>query len=266
MKENRKMIDVDVSHTAIADIKQVQHMKITVHRQACCSQDDQIGPLEAEFHIDANASFGSLIQEIVQSGFLQFSSTHSRITGEVDGRGLVEIYSPDGVCPNLAEFTVNPSVPIIELLGERVLAFYFRPMRKGDLGVGFKSSYSVHERQQSESGLTVSFAAEIAATAELLRICDEDGRNDSYVHSIRSCLECLRTGNVPDAVNHFRCVPLGGMMRFDDWYPANASNAALFDAAVARWVQVMRPHTPRPRCACCGKQKHDGPCFEYLGK
>jgi len=124
-----------------------------------------------------------------------------------------------------------------------------------------------HEQRQdsSEKLAEVSFSAEIAATAELLRICDEDGRDDSYVRSIRSCLECLRTGNAPDAVKHFRCVPLGGMMRFDDWYPANASNAALFDSAVARWVQVMRPHVPRPRCACCGKLRHDGPCFEYFG-
>lgn len=240
-------------------------MKITVHRQACCSQDDQVGPLEAEFHIDTNASFASLIQEIVQSGFLQFSSTHSRITGEVDGRGLVEVYSPDGASPKLPEFTVNPSTAVIELLGESVLAFYFRPVRKGDFGVGFKTRYSVEEHQKSQIGLPISFAAEIAATAELLRICDEDGRNDSYVHSIRACLECLRTGNGPDAANHFRHVPLGGMMRFDDWYPANASNAVLFDSAVARWAQVMRPHVPRPSCACCGKQKHDGPCFEYFG-
>lgn len=125
-----------------------------------------------------------------------------------------------------------------------------------------------HDEQRhhaSEQLSEVCFEKEIAATAELLRICDEDERDDSYVRSIRSCLKCLRAGNVHDAVKHFRCVPLGGMMRFDDWYPADASNAALFDVAVQRWVQVMSPYVPIPRCACCGKAKHDGPCFEYLG-
>jgi hypothetical protein len=67
-------------------------MKITVHRQACCSQDDQCGPLEAEYVIEADATFSSLIEIIIKSGFLQFSSTHNRISGEADNKRLVEIF------------------------------------------------------------------------------------------------------------------------------------------------------------------------------
>lgn len=111
----------------------------------------------------------------------------------------------------------------------------------------------------------VVLSKEIEATTELLRICEEDGREDSYVASIRSCQGSLRRGNLSDAAMHFRCVPLGGMGRFDDWHPAKASNAALFDAVVQRWAQLIRPHVPIRRCACCGRLRHEGPCFEYSG-
>lgn len=70
-----------------------QPMKITVHRQACCPQDDQCGPLEAEYSIEPDASFSSLIQEIIKAGFLQFSFTHDRLSGEVDNKWLVEIFT-----------------------------------------------------------------------------------------------------------------------------------------------------------------------------
>ena len=101
-------------------------MKITVHRQACCSQDDQIGELEAEFSIAPDTTFSSLVQEIVKSCFLQFSSTHNRITGEVEGEGFVEVFSPYTVSPKQPEFKVYPSTSVVELLGEKVLCFRFR--------------------------------------------------------------------------------------------------------------------------------------------
>ena len=111
----------------------------------------------------------------------------------------------------------------------------------------------------------MNLAKEIQATTELLRICEEDGREDAYVSSIRSCLESLRQGNLSGAAMHFRCVPLGGMGRFDDWQPANASNAAIFDTLVQQWTQLMRPHVPIYRCACCGWLRHKGPCFSHFG-
>ncbi|WNO03521.1 hypothetical protein [Rhodoferax mekongensis] len=107
---------------------------------------------------------------------------------------------------------------------------------------------------------------EVATTTELLRICDEDGRSDSFVDSIRDCLKALLEGNAGVAAKHFRSVPLGGMGRFDDWRPANASNAALFDQAIQKWVTAMRLHVPIEQCPACGKLKHPGPCFEYFGE
>lgn len=101
-------------------------MKITVHRQACCSQDDQIGELEAEFSIAPDATISSLVEEIVKSGFLQFSSSHNRITGEVEDKALVDVFSPHSVNPKQPEFKVNPRATVVELLGENILSFRFR--------------------------------------------------------------------------------------------------------------------------------------------
>lgn len=103
-----------------------QHMKITVHREACCSQDDQVGPLEAEYDIETDTTFSSLIEVIIKSRFLQFSSTHNRISGEVDGEELVEIFSPYSANARQPAFMTNPSASAVELVGERILSFYFR--------------------------------------------------------------------------------------------------------------------------------------------
>ena len=84
-----------------------------------------MGSLEAEFSINADATFSSLVQEIVKSGFLQFSATHNRITGEVEGKGLVEVFSPHSANPKQPDFKENPSASAIELLGEKVLSFRF---------------------------------------------------------------------------------------------------------------------------------------------
>ena len=110
-------------------------MKIAVHRQACCSQDDQLGPLEAEYVIEADATFSSLIEKIIRSGFLQFSSTHNRISGEVDNKWLVEIFapdrapfSPDPIEPEAKqpEFNVNPDERAVDVLSGQILSFRFR--------------------------------------------------------------------------------------------------------------------------------------------
>jgi hypothetical protein len=105
-------------------------MLITVYRQACCSQDDQAGPLEAEYRVEANSTFASFIQQIIESGFLQFSSSHDRMTGEVDGKVFVEVFSPCGSNARKPEFSINPHLPIHALLGSKPFAFRFREISK----------------------------------------------------------------------------------------------------------------------------------------
>jgi len=101
-------------------------MNITVHRQACCSQDDQIGPLEIKYSIEVDSTFSLLVDEIIKSRFLQFSSSHNRIMGEVDGIELVEIFSPYSENVRQPEFKVNPNMRVVDVLGAKSLVFNFR--------------------------------------------------------------------------------------------------------------------------------------------
>ncbi|WP_129212775.1 hypothetical protein [Crenobacter cavernae] len=101
-------------------------MKITVYRQACCSQDDQLGPLEAEYNIGADTTFSSLIQDVVKSNFLQFSSSHNRITGEIDGKEMVVVFCQHITNNRQPEFKISPSTSAIDLLNDKKLSFYFR--------------------------------------------------------------------------------------------------------------------------------------------
>ncbi|MEC5385713.1 hypothetical protein VVD49_08260 [Uliginosibacterium sp. H3] len=101
-------------------------MKITVLRQACCAQDDQAGPLDMQFSIEPDATLASLIQEIARSGFLQYSSSHNRLTGEVDDIALVEVFSPWSVDAKPPEFRIDPQTSALALLDGKTLFFNFR--------------------------------------------------------------------------------------------------------------------------------------------
>ena len=101
-------------------------MKITVYRQACCSQDDQLGPLEAEYNIGVDTTISSLIQDVAKSNFLQFSSSHNRITGEIDGKEIVVVFSQHFTNNRQPEFKVSPSALAIELLNDKEMSFHFR--------------------------------------------------------------------------------------------------------------------------------------------
>lgn len=117
-----------------------------------------------------------------------------------------------------------------------------------------------------EGSSKIDLSKEIEVTAELLQICEIDGRDDSYVSSIRACLASLRAGNSSEAAMHFYSVPLGGMGRFDDWVPRSQTNANVFEPTLHLWIELMRRHRPpAPRCPCCGRPRHERPCFEYLG-
>ncbi|MGH1451355.1 MAG: hypothetical protein ACRBBM_18275 [Pseudomonadaceae bacterium] len=54
-------------------------MKIEVTRQACCSQDDQIGPLKMVIDVPEGAAIWELAKQIGEARFLQFTGTHDTI-------------------------------------------------------------------------------------------------------------------------------------------------------------------------------------------
>ena len=66
-------------------------MKIEVVREACCSQDDQLGPLSIEVDIPERAMVWELAREIGEANFLQFSGTHRIIDVYCAGKHLFSI-------------------------------------------------------------------------------------------------------------------------------------------------------------------------------
>lgn len=98
-------------------------LRITVTRQACCAADDQMGPLEAVYNLAQDATLAELLERIQASRFLQFSSTHNRLSGEVDGVCVVKVFAGWGRRP---QFHADPKAPVGAVIGPRTLDFCFR--------------------------------------------------------------------------------------------------------------------------------------------
>ncbi len=97
-------------------------MQIKVTRQACCAADDQMGPLESVYTLEEDSTIADLVERIRASKFLQFSSTHNRLFGEVAGACLVEV-SAGWARP---EFHVSPVATVGSVIGRHTLDFCFR--------------------------------------------------------------------------------------------------------------------------------------------
>jgi hypothetical protein len=69
-------------------------MKIEVRRQACCAQDDQMGPLAQTFEMPDRCSIQDLVNAVVASRFLQYSSTHTAMHCRIAGREVAVVFSP----------------------------------------------------------------------------------------------------------------------------------------------------------------------------
>ncbi|MGG2096935.1 hypothetical protein ABFY41_04950 [Acinetobacter haemolyticus] len=66
-------------------------MIVHIIREACCSQDDQLGPLEIQLECDENSTLEQVINEICRVKFLQYSSSHNHMIGRIDDQKIVEI-------------------------------------------------------------------------------------------------------------------------------------------------------------------------------
>ena len=115
--------DTDVAGDAAPTTGKVQVM---VGRQACCSADDQLGPLDTTYWLAPDDSFGSLVAQIEQSCFLQFSSTHTRLTGEVNGLPVVEVFSPHSQQVRPPVFIQPAEANALVVLADSALSFHFR--------------------------------------------------------------------------------------------------------------------------------------------
>ena len=69
-------------------------MIVHIRREACCSQDDQLGPLEIRLAFDENATLEQVIIEALTVNFLQYSSSYNHMIGRVEDQKIVEILFP----------------------------------------------------------------------------------------------------------------------------------------------------------------------------
>lgn len=124
---NMQQRDADDGDPVAPDAASVTgKVRVMVSRQACCSADDQMGPLDTTYWLAPNDNFGTLIEQIQQSCFLQFSSTHTRLTGEVNGLPVVEVFSPHSHQVRPPVFIQPAEANALGVLSGGELSFYFR--------------------------------------------------------------------------------------------------------------------------------------------
>lgn len=124
---NIQQRDADDGDAAARDAATVTgKVRVMVSRQACCSADDQMGPLDTTYWLAPEDSFGALVEQILESCFLQFSSTHTRLTGEVNGLPVVEVFSPHSPQVRHPVFIQPAEASALAVLSGGELSFYFR--------------------------------------------------------------------------------------------------------------------------------------------
>src|SRR5262245_45074050 len=100
-------------------------MQVRVVRDACCSQDDQVGPLEAAYLLTLDATVIDLVRAVVDSGFLQFSSTHLCVTGSTSGVPFVTVCESDHGPRFAPQFLIPPETPLAPLVANCAVEFRF---------------------------------------------------------------------------------------------------------------------------------------------
>ena len=81
-------------------------MNVKITRQACCAQDDQLGPLTLNLELPESSTIQDLAKSLGESGFLQFSSTHNLIVAYSAAVELLSIPSLSNE-PCSVEYAVN---------------------------------------------------------------------------------------------------------------------------------------------------------------
>jgi hypothetical protein len=100
-------------------------MQVRVFREACCAQDDQLGPLEATYDVGSGATIGELVLAIVDSKFLQYSSSHTSLVGSVRGKPLVRVFSSYYAPDRVSEFSVPSTALVANVVGDQPIEFHF---------------------------------------------------------------------------------------------------------------------------------------------
>jgi hypothetical protein len=99
-------------------------MKIEVLRDACCAADDQLGPLSMNLELDDEAPLQNLVELVVESGFLQYSSSHTSMLGHVKRAPVVRVHSPY-YSKAKTQYLIASTTPIKEALPDGSIDFRF---------------------------------------------------------------------------------------------------------------------------------------------
>jgi hypothetical protein len=102
-------------------------VRVRVLREACCAQDDQLGPLDATYDVRSGATIDDLVSAIVGSRFLQYSSSHTSLVGSVRGRPFVRVFSSHYEPGRVSEFLVPSTELVATVVGDHPIEFRFAP-------------------------------------------------------------------------------------------------------------------------------------------
>ena len=105
-------------------------LRIQVLRDACCSQDDQMGPLEHVYELSPDAQLSDLVHAVTSSGFLQYSSTHTTLTGFFGDTPFVTVFSDYYRPGRLPEYAIPAVAALAPLIKGRMIEFRFGPQTR----------------------------------------------------------------------------------------------------------------------------------------
>ena len=100
-------------------------VKVRVRREACCAQDDQLGPLEAAYPVTPATTIDELVRTIVESRFLQYSSSHTSLVGFAGAHAFVRVFSPHHAEGREPEYALPCSSLVTEVARDQTVEFRF---------------------------------------------------------------------------------------------------------------------------------------------
>ena len=111
-------------------------MKIEVHREACCFQDDQMGPLDQSFELPDASTLADFLDAVASSRFLQYSSTHVTMDCHIGGQVVAAVSSPSLLWRPAPVFTTPPQTPMRQIAVDGKAEFIFQRGRRVALNAG----------------------------------------------------------------------------------------------------------------------------------
>lgn len=100
-------------------------MQILVLREACCFQDDQMGPLEATYEVDERCRLDDFLEAVERSGFLQFSSTHTTMSCRFADKEVARVFKPSLLVRRKPDVNVDPATLVRDLALQGTVDFVF---------------------------------------------------------------------------------------------------------------------------------------------